>query len=64
MYSMGLTAEISLRISARQDARVGFVVEELRELAEMLPKMQDYCDEHQAAIPFEMPIGSGGSALA
>lgn len=64
MYSMGLTAEISLRISARQDARVGFVVEELRELAEMLPKMQDYCDEHQAAIAFEMPIGSGGSALA
>ena len=58
VYSMGVTAELCLQIAARPAARVEFVANELYGLAEMLPKMQAYCDQHHSAIAFDMPIGS------
>jgi hypothetical protein len=58
VYSMGLTAELTLEIDAGPEARVEFVANELYGLAEMLPKMQAYCDQHHSAIAFDMPIGS------
>ncbi len=59
VYTMGLTAELTLHIDARPAARVEFVASELYGLAEMLPKMQAYCDQHHSAIAFDMAIASG-----
>jgi hypothetical protein len=62
VYSIALTAELCLQIDPEPEARVEFVANELYGLAEMLPKMQAYCDQHHTAIAFDMPIGSDSDA--
>jgi len=59
VYSMGLSAELTLHIDAGPEAHVEFLASEQYGLAEMLPKMQAYCDQHHSAIAFDMPIASG-----